>query len=72
MKEIDATQPDQKMLIFTESKDTLEYLVKSIQEWGYSVNTIHGAMSSKDRKMQSQYSVTRLASWWPQRLQERE
>ena len=50
MKEIDATQPDQKMLIFTESKDTMEYLVSNIQEWGYSVNTIHGAMSSKDRK----------------------
>ncbi|MCR4416753.1 MAG: helicase-related protein [Ignavibacteria bacterium] len=38
-----------KILIFTESKDTLDYLEKKIREWGYSVNTIHGAMKLEDR-----------------------
>ena len=34
-----------KLLIFTESKDTLEYLVKKLKSWGYSVAYIHGGMS---------------------------
>jgi len=38
-----------KILIFTESRDTLEYLERKIREWGYSVNTIHGAMKLQDR-----------------------
>lgn len=38
-----------KILIFTESRDTLEYLEKKIREWGYSVNTIHGAMRLEER-----------------------
>jgi len=33
-----------KVIIFTESKDTLDYLEKKIREWGYKVNTIHGGM----------------------------
>ncbi len=33
-----------KMLIFTEFKDTLEYLVKKLRSWGYSVAFIHGGM----------------------------
>ena len=40
---------DAKMLIFTESKDTLEYLVDKISKWGYSVNYIHGGMKMEDR-----------------------
>jgi superfamily II DNA or RNA helicase len=40
---------EKKILIFTESKDTLEYLEKKIRSWGYSVNTIHGGMSLEDR-----------------------
>jgi superfamily II DNA or RNA helicase len=39
----------EKLLIFTESKDTLDYLVEKIRSWGYSVNTIHGAMSLDKR-----------------------
>ena len=39
----------EKILIFTESKDTLEYLVNKIRSWGYSVNYIHGGMSLDDR-----------------------
>lgn len=38
-----------KVLIFTESKDTLEYLVEKIRSWGYRVNFIHGGMSIDDR-----------------------
>lgn len=38
-----------KILIFTESKDTLEYLVKKIRGWGYKVNYIHGGMSIDER-----------------------
>ena len=38
-----------KLLIFTESRDTLEYLEKKIIQWGYKVNTIHGGMSQEER-----------------------
>jgi len=41
--------PDQKLIIFTESKDTLEYLEKKIKQWGYTVTTIHGGMSLEER-----------------------
>ena len=40
---------DKRMLIFTESKDTLDYLEKKIRGWGYIVNTIHGGMRLEDR-----------------------
>ena len=39
----------EKILIFTESKDTLEYLEKRIKSWGYNVNVIHGGMSLDER-----------------------
>ncbi len=38
-----------KILIFTESRDTLEYLVGKIRSWGYRVNFIHGGMSIAER-----------------------
>ncbi|KKL15592.1 hypothetical protein LCGC14_2504060, partial [marine sediment metagenome] len=40
---------NRKILIFTESRDTLEYLEKKISEWGYRVNTIHGGMKLENR-----------------------
>ncbi len=40
---------DKKLLIFTEFKDTLDYLVEKFESWGYSVNTIHGNMKMDDR-----------------------
>jgi len=40
---------DQKILIFTESRDTLEYLVEKIRLWGHSVTFIHGGMKLEDR-----------------------
>lgn len=39
----------EKLLIFSESKDTLEYLVEKIRKWGYSVTYIHGAMNLDKR-----------------------
>lgn len=41
--------PAFKILIFTESRDTLEYLEKKIKEWGFSVTTIHGGMRLEER-----------------------
>lgn len=38
-----------KMLIFTEHKDTLDYLVGKLREWGLSVTQIHGGMKIGDR-----------------------
>ncbi len=41
---------DEKLLIFTEHKDTLKSLSKRLEEKGYSVVTIHGAMDVDARK----------------------
>lgn len=40
---------DKKILVFTESRDTLEYLEKKIRDWGYATNTIHGGMRLEER-----------------------
>jgi len=39
-----------KLLIFTEHRDTLEYLARHLREWGYSVCTIHGGHPPTTRK----------------------
>jgi superfamily II DNA or RNA helicase len=49
MQDLQNKNPGEKVLIFTESKDTLEYLEKRIRSWGYSINVIHGGMSLEDR-----------------------
>lgn len=41
--------PKMKLLIFTEHKDTLDYLVSRLEEWGLSVTKIHGSMKIGDR-----------------------
>jgi len=38
-----------KLLIFTEHKDTLDYLVEKLREWGLTVTQIHGGMKIGDR-----------------------
>mgnify|MGYP000026366135 CR=1 FL=1 len=48
-KKIKEMKGNPKILIFTESKDTLEYLVKKIRTQGYRVNYIHGGMSIDER-----------------------
>lgn len=40
---------NKKILIFTESKDTLDYLEQKIKCWGYTVNHIDGNMDHKER-----------------------
>ena len=49
LKEVMRSLGNEKILIFTESKDTLEYLVNKIKSWGYSVTFIHGGMKLEDR-----------------------
>ncbi|GAB4282975.1 MAG: helicase-related protein [Oscillatoriaceae cyanobacterium] len=41
--------PQMKLLIFTEHKDTLDYLVGKIRDWGLKVTQIHGGMKIGDR-----------------------
>jgi len=38
-----------KLLLFTEHKDTLDYLVRKLREWDLSVTQIHGGMKIGDR-----------------------
>lgn len=40
---------NEKFLVFTEHKDTLDYLTRKLKEWGYSVCNIHGGMKLQDR-----------------------
>jgi len=40
---------DQRLLLFTEFKDTLDYLVERLRSWGFEVGFIHGGMKSGTR-----------------------
>ena len=40
---------EQRLLIFTEFKDTLDYLVGRLKSWGFSVGFIHGGMKPGSR-----------------------
>ena len=42
-------RPDQRLLIFTEFKDTLDYLMEHLQAWGFKVGCIHGGMKPGSR-----------------------
>ncbi len=41
--------PATKLLVFTEHKDTLSYLVEKLTQWGLSVTQIYGGMKIGDR-----------------------
>ena len=41
----DISRNGEKLLIFTESRDTLSYLEEKLRSWGFSVTTIHGGMN---------------------------
>ncbi len=41
--------PTTKLLVFTEHKDTLDYLVERLRGWGLQVTQIHGGMKIGDR-----------------------
>jgi len=45
-------KPSERLLIFTEFKDTLDYLVEKLIKWGFRVGFIHGGMrpGSRDEK----------------------
>jgi len=42
-------QPDKRLLVFTEFKDTLDYLVGKLKGWGFRVGCIHGSMEPGSR-----------------------
>ena len=42
-------QPDKRLLIFTEFRDTLNYLVEKFKSWGFKVGCIHGSMKPGSR-----------------------
>ncbi|OQX87559.1 MAG: helicase [Candidatus Omnitrophica bacterium 4484_70.2] len=44
----------EKLLVFTESRETLEYLVKKIRGWGFSCTFIHGGMDL-DKRIQAEH-----------------
>ena len=41
--------PDLRLLIFTEFKDTLDYLMDRLKSWGFRVGCIHGGMKPGSR-----------------------
>jgi len=42
--------PEQRLLLFTEFKDTLDYLVNCLKAWGFRVGFIHGGMKPGSRE----------------------
>jgi len=42
-------RPEQRLLLFTEFKDTLDYLVGRLRQWGFRVGYIHGGMKPGSR-----------------------
>jgi superfamily II DNA or RNA helicase len=42
--------PEQRLLIFTEFKDTLDYLKGRFNDWGFKVGCIHGSMKPGSRE----------------------
>ena len=45
-------RPDQRLLLFTEFKDTLDHLMEQLKSWGFSVGCIHGGMKPGSRDEQ--------------------
>ena len=44
-----STTPEQRLLIFTEFRDTLNYLMDRLKSWGFSTGQIHGGMRPGSR-----------------------
>jgi superfamily II DNA or RNA helicase len=44
----------EKLLIFTESRETLDYLAEKLKAWGYSVAVLHGGMNL-DARIRSEH-----------------
>ena len=43
-------QPEQRLVLFSEFKDTLDYLVERLAAWDFKVATIHGGMKPGSRE----------------------
>jgi len=41
--------PEKRLLLFTEFKDTLDYLIDCLKKWGFRVGCIHGGMKAGSR-----------------------
>ncbi|MCL6532393.1 MAG: DUF3883 domain-containing protein, partial [Armatimonadetes bacterium] len=54
LEELQLRGRDEKLLIFTESRDTLDYLVRKLRSWGYSVTELHGGMNL-DARIQAEH-----------------
>jgi superfamily II DNA or RNA helicase len=50
----------EKLLIFTESRETLEYLAEKLKAWGYSVVVLHGGMNL-DARIRSEHEFRERA-----------
>ncbi|CEP66431.1 SNF2-related [Moorella glycerini] len=49
-----------KLLIFTEHRDTLNYLCEHLERWGYTTCQIHGGMNPHERKRAQELFRTEL------------
>jgi len=49
LDELQLRDSREKLLVFTESRDTLDYLVKQLRNWGYAVTELHGGLGLDDR-----------------------
>jgi len=49
IEELRLKERNSKLLVFTESRDTLNYLIEKIRSWGFSTTQIHGLMRMDDR-----------------------
>ena len=47
-----------KLLLFTEHRDTLDYLREHLQAWGYSTCQIHGGMNPRERQQAQEHFRT--------------
>lgn len=50
MQDLNMQNTDEQLLIFTEAKDTLDYLVENLRAWNHTVITIHGEMQQPERE----------------------
>lgn len=55
--------PQKRLLIFTEFKDTLNYLMGRLRDWGFRVGCIHGGMKSGSRDEEGSRLWTEQQFW---------
>ncbi|MDZ7268318.1 MAG: DUF3883 domain-containing protein [candidate division KSB1 bacterium] len=60
MEDESIKQRSEKLLIFTESRETLDYLVEKLRGWGYAVVTLHGGMNL-DARIHSEHEFREAA-----------